>query len=180
MHIARRSQLCQPHAARFSHEEDRQWAAALHPVSAVPSAALFSGPILDAPVAVDDDNTAEEHPLKGVRFAALKAPGPSGARAEHFSEMLATSRKRLANKLLRAMGKVLSLIETGGLCDEARWITRTRSFNIPKKNGAKPRNIKSGEFLRSSAARRLIQKSGPALRRTLVGMRQWGVKMPKW
>ena len=27
-------------------------------------------------------------PLKGVRFGALKAPGPSGARAEHLAELL--------------------------------------------------------------------------------------------
>ena len=92
--------------------------------------------------------------------------------------MLGTSRRRLANKLLRSLGRVLDLIEQGGLCNEARWITRTRSFNIPKKLGKKPRNIKSGEFLRSSAARRIVHRGAGDLRPALVSMRQWGVAIP--
>lgn len=119
---------------RYTSEEDRNWTATLHPVSVDPVSALLSDNSMERTLPAGDEDEEEEHPLKGVRFNALKAPGPSGTRAEHFSEMLGSSRKRLANKLLRAIGKVLVLVESGGLCDEARWITRTRSFNIPKKH----------------------------------------------
>ena len=92
--------------------------------------------------------------------------------------MLGTSRKRLANKLLRALGGVVDLIQAGGLCEEARWMTRTRMFNIPKKSCKISRTIKSGEFLRSSAARRILRQGAPKLRPIFVAMRQWGVAIP--
>ena len=115
---------------RYTICEEREWTTALHPAPVDPEAALFTGDIGNGLMPDENSRDEPDYPLKGVRFSSLKAPGPSGTRAEHFSELLG-ARKRIANKLLRALGKVLNLIECGGLCPEARWIARTRTFNIP-------------------------------------------------
>ena len=77
--------------------------------------------------------------MRGVRFAALKAPGPSGMRAEHLSELLGIPRKRVANKLLGSLSKLARVIKQGLLCEDARWITRSRTIFIGEKHSDEPR-----------------------------------------
>ena len=50
------------------------------------------------------------HPLQGVRFAALRGPGPSGTRPEDLAEMLGVLRRRVASKATRALGLLLDVI----------------------------------------------------------------------
>ena len=121
---------------------------------------------------------APQHSLKGVRFAALKAPGPTGTRAEHMSELLGVRRKRVASKGMRALGSLLEVIEAGGLPEEARWVAFTKTVLIEKKVGPAPRTIKIGEALRATSAQRVLKSAAAKVRPTLVRMRQWGVSLP--
>ena len=130
---------------------------------------------LQDPDPVDEDYV---HPLKGVHFAALKAPGPSGLRPEHLSELLGVPRRRVANRLLKALGKLIDLIGKGRLFNDARWITRSRTIFIPKKSGKAPRPLKVGEVLRSSNAKRLLKQNMPKIRSTFIQKRQWGIAVP--
>ena len=70
-----------------------------------------------------------------MRFGALKAPGPSGARPEHLAELLGVKRRRTGNRLSRALQTVLWRIESGEMPEEARWITRSRTIFLKKKLG---------------------------------------------
>jgi hypothetical protein len=116
--------------------------------------------------------------LQGVRIAALKAPGPSGMRPEHLSELIGVHRRRVANRLLRFLGDLLDAVNGGALAEEARWMTRSRTIRLEKKGSCMPRPIKVGEVLRAAAAKRLLRSVGPRLRAHFVGMRQWGVSLP--
>ena len=119
-----------------------------------------------------------EHPLKGVRFAAMTGPGPTGTRAEHAKELLAGRSRRVCNRLCRAMAAVQHKIKCGQLIEEARWIKRTRLVLIEKKNSRTPRPIRVGEFLRASTCKRLQRQAAPRLRRAFRTYHQWGVSMP--
>ena len=116
-------------------------------------------------------------PLKGVRYASLTAPGPSGTRPEHISDMLSVARRTDANKLQRALAMIYAAADSGVLPTEARWLTRTRLCWQRKKTG-KPRPVKMGEFLRSAYAKKLISRHKSKLRKVFLGMHQWGVGMP--
>ena len=120
--------------ANPSADSTMHWARELHPSAWDPTSALAAPSPQgggQAPQAAADGE--HDHPLRGVRFAALKAPGPSGLRPEHIAELLGVRRRRLANKLLRALGRLLDAIAGGRLCEEARWITRSRSIFIEKR-----------------------------------------------
>ena len=108
--------------------------------------------------------------MRGVKSAALKAPGPSGTRPEHISELIGIRRKRTANKLLRSLGALLDQIEQGSLSENSRWITRSRSIFVGKKAGKDPRPLKIGEVLRATAAKRLLRRNAPKLRPIFVKM----------
>jgi hypothetical protein len=161
--------------AELSPAENKRWATELHP-----SAADRGGSLSGNDMAVEEDaNLAEsqcqsnaDHPLAGVRFAALKAPGPSGTRPEHLSELLGIHRRRVANRLLRSLGMLLDVISEGGLSEEGRWIARSRTIFIEKKTGADPRPIKIGEVLRAASAKRLLRRLSPRLRQTFISMHQ--------
>jgi hypothetical protein len=120
----------------------------------------------------------DEHPLSGVRFAALTAPGPTGTRAEHAKELLSCHNRRMANRLCRAMAGVQRKIRDGDLIAEAGWIKSTRLVLLAKKGSATPRPVRVGEFLRGAVAKRLQRQAAPRLRRTLRSYHQWGVAMP--
>ena len=45
-----------------------------------------------------------KHALHCVKFAALSAAGPSGARPEYLKEMLSIRQRSIANKLYKAIG----------------------------------------------------------------------------
>ena len=126
----------------------------------------------------DPPRGEEEHPLKGVRFASLTAPGPSGERPEHAKELLSCHSRQVANRLCRAMGALQRKIKAGALIEEARWIKRSRLVFLEKKGSVKPRPIRVGEFLRSTVAKRLQRQAAPRLRKTFRAYHQWGVAMP--
>ena len=105
----------------------------LHPESCEAGAALADTPT-NRPVAISqDDAVDDEHLLKGLHFLALKAPGPSGSRLEHISEILGIRRKRLARRALRALHKGLKITEIAAHDEGARWITRSRTIFLEKK-----------------------------------------------
>ena len=152
--------------AAMTPQQNKQWAERLHPPARNSTAALSDAPRreacqnapgpLDGPSG-DSSSRTPGHPLRGVRFGALKAPGPSGMRPEHISELLSVSRRRLASRLLGALGQLLDAVSRGELHAAARWSTFTRTIYIEKKSGPEPRAIKIGEVLRAAAAKRLLR-----------------------
>ena len=114
------------------------------------------------------------NPLKGMQFGALKAPGPSGMRPEHLSELMAV-RRRVANKVMQGLGALMKRTRQGELCEEARWVTFSRTIFISKKGGKAPRPIKVGELIRSVAARATLNKNEKQLRMLLARSNQFGV-----
>ena len=122
----------------FSNEENRTWADKLHPRSRNPVEACSRG---DPTQPASDDPTDEAepgddgyiHPLSGVRFAALKAPSPSGLRPEHLSELLGVSRRRVATAYYEPLAgswtaskKEISQITYAGLTVLARFSLRKK------------------------------------------------------
>jgi hypothetical protein len=79
---------------------------------------------------------------------------------------------------MRALAKLIGVMEAGKLVEAARWVTFTRTIFIEKKTGPAPRTLKVGEVLRSTTAKRLLQANAPKLRPKLVRMRQWGISLP--
>ena len=82
----------------------------------------------------NDDNHDIIYSLKGVRFKALSAPGPSGARPEHLREMMACSNKQLGRRLLQSISKFVDAASRGLLPDESRFILDSRLVYLKKKN----------------------------------------------
>eukprot|EP00973_Karenia_brevis_P052651 7314478-Karenia_brevis.AAC.1 len=119
-----------------------------------------------------------EHPLQGVRFSAMTAPGPTGTRPEHASDCFAVRKKRLVTRFKRALLKVQEMEEKGLLPNHARWLLRTRLVFLEKPSSNKPRPIRVGEFLRAAFAKRLMRREGHALWPVFRSMHQWGVQMP--
>ena len=118
-----------------------------------------------------------DRPFSGLHCAALTAPGPTGTRSEHITDLLNVPRRIHANKIHAALSALFSRISAGSLPPAARWLTRTRLCWQRKKNG-KPRPIKMGEFLRSAYAKRLVNVSQVHLRTKTLHMHQWGVNLP--
>jgi hypothetical protein len=171
--------------AAYTAAEQKLWAHKLLPKSDTPSVALaphrappaaVPRPNLRVPAGAADDE--QDHPLKGVRYSALTAPGPSGARPEHAKEMLGIRRRPLARRLLRALGEVHSKAAAGTLGDHARWLLRTRLVYLEKKGSTTPRPVRIGEFLRTSFSKKLVKTAAAGLRPKLLDMHQWGVCMP--
>lgn len=86
--------------AHFTSDEEIKWAEKLLP----------AGPGIQDQARLQTRLTAsgdeDDHPLKGVRYAALTARGPSGARPEHAKDVLGIRRRHFANRWLRAIEKV--------------------------------------------------------------------------
>ena len=109
-----------------------------------------------------------------MAFGALKSPGPSGLRPEHLGEMLSV-RRRISNKLVDALALFTKVAQRGGLAQQARWITYSKTVMIGKKAGKTPRPIKVSELLRSIAARKNLNKAEGPIRRLLARNNQFGV-----
>ena len=118
-----------------------------------------------------------DRPFSGLHYAALTAPGPTGTRPEHITDLLNVPRRVHANKIHAALSALFCRISAGTLPPAARWLTRTRLCWQRKKNG-KPRPIKMGEFLRSAYAKRLVNLAQVHLRTKTLHMHQWGVNLP--
>ena len=158
----------------FPEEEDKRWAQELLPISELGSAA-HSDPHLAPPPALPESTW--DRPFSGLHYAALTAPGPTGTRPEHITDLLNVPRRIHANKIHAALSELFRRISAGSLPPAARWLTRTRLCWQRKKNG-KPRPIKMGEFLRSAYAKRLVNLSQVHLRTKTLHMHQWGVNLP--
>ena len=173
--------------AHFSAADDRAWADKLLPKTTLPGGSLAAaapqtqqpaapGPNLD--VAASPQHDTDEWPLKGVRYSALTAPGPTGTRPEHLKELLGVRQRTVANRLVRALSALHKALQNGTLGSSGRWLLRTRLVWLKKKTGTAPRPVKIGEVLRTSFAKRLARKGEAALRPKLAGMHQWGLAMP--
>ena len=158
----------------FNEQEDVRWAQELLPTSNLgPSA--HSDPNLAPPPALPESTS--DRPFSGLHYAALPAPGPTGTRPEHITDLLNVPRRVHANKIHAALSALFCRISAGTLPPAARWLTRTRLCWQRKKNG-KPRPIKMGEFLRSAYAKRLVNLAQVHLRTKTLHMHQWGVNLP--
>ena len=136
----------------FEEQEDLTWAKELLPISTFGSASLQrpgAGTSSTFPLSEDWDR-----PFAGLHCAALAAPGPTGSRAEHVTDMPSVPRRIHANKLHAALSAVFCRISAGTLPPAARRLTRTRLCWQRKKSG-KPRPIKMGERLRLVNQRRV-------------------------
>ena len=173
--------------AHFIAVEDRAWADQLLPKTSLPGGSLSAapphsdrpalpGPDLNPAASPQDDS--DEWPLKGVRYSALIAPGPTGTRPEHLKELLGVRQRTVANRLVRALCHLHSALQKGILGSSARWRLRTRLVWLKKKTGRAPRPVKIGEVLRTSFAKRLARKGEAVLRPKLAEMHQWGLAMP--
>jgi hypothetical protein len=142
-------------AMQVSPEDSLHWANVLHPPSrkqdwAAPhfeAGSASGGPAqwlpatgIDASATQSTAKIVTNNPLRGIRFGALKAPSPSGARPEHLAELLGVRRRRTGNKLAKALDKLLERIEAGSLPEEARWLCRSRTIFLEKKTGKAPRD----------------------------------------
>ena len=172
--------------ARFTHEDEVRWAGVLLPASGAPDVA-FSTNMDTQGVAAGTvqqhrqqhpTTEGDQHPLSGVRYTALTAPGPTGTRPEHCAECLGIRQKPLARRLARAMRLVQQQIEDGTLCEHARWILRTRLVFLRKPDSDTPRPIRIGEFLRTSTAKRMIKRHVAKLRPKFLQTHQWGIDVP--
>jgi hypothetical protein len=166
----------------FDAGEESTWVQQLLPVSSDRAAALCQRDEPSAATALSEEPQPaplnyDDSPLKGVRYSSLTAPGNSGTRAEHISDMLSVRGRIHANRLLKSLTMLHSAIDQKALPRSARWITSTRLCWQRKKNRA-PRPIKMGEFIRSSYAKHLVHKNRAKLRTTLIGMHQWGIGTP--
>eukprot|EP00959_Pyramimonas_sp_CCMP1952_P174854 3654119-Pyramimonas_sp.AAC.1 len=83
--------------ADLSADSNMHWARELHPPARDRASALAAPSPQGGGQALQAAPDGEPgHPLRGVRFAALQAPGPSGLRPEHIAELLGVRRRRLA------------------------------------------------------------------------------------
>ena len=158
----------------FNEQEDVRWAQELLPTSNLgPSA--HCDPHLAPPPALPESTW--DRPFSGLHYAALTAPGPTGTRPEHITDLLNVPRRIHANKIHAALSALFCRVSVGTLPPAARWLTRTRLCWQRKKNG-KPRPIKMGEFLRSAYAKRLVNLSQVHLRTKTLHVHQWVVNLP--
>ena len=168
----------------LSPAEQRSWADTLLPLSRFPQDAICSSPTGNSATAEEQQQQpvygtdASQHPLKGIRFAALSAPGPSGARPEHIKEALQAKSRVLTGKLLKAIGRLERMAVAGKLPDSMRWITRSRLIFLKKATGNKPRPIRIGELLRRIIGKHMAHGHRSEFSAVFGSMRQWGVGTP--
>ena len=155
--------------------DQRTWAAQLLPPDNGPARA--PGPRPEAAAHHDDVEPASS-PLEGVRFAALSGPGLSGMRPEHIRDMLNCGRRRVSNRLLRALQVTEALAAGGDLPDAWRWMLDSRLAYIKKKRSATPRPIRVGEVWRRLVAKWLLHKHVPTVRKCMLEHHQYGVSVP--
>jgi hypothetical protein len=127
---------------------------------------------------VDDDDHVVVKSLKGVRFKALSAPGPSGARPEHLRELLDCSNKRTARVLANSVSAFVDTATHGKLVEDTRFILDSRLVFLKKKRGSVPRPIRVGELWRRVVAKRLLYDNKVDIAAVCKDARQFGVGFP--
>ena len=160
---------------RLTPQQQREWGAKLLPQAehSTPAAAV----VQPAPVDQVTGGT-ETHPLKGIYFPPMTAPGPSLTRPEHIQEMLSVRRRCVANRLLRAIGRAVEMGLGGVLPDAARWILGSGVTFLEKPGKDEPRPIRAGEWLRKVIGKTLINRHRKTIRKVMVSLRQFGVALP--
>ena len=160
--------------ASSSGEEEKYFAELLLPRRDHPDNAL-SGAVLP----VDDDEVPEiQCSLKGVRFKALSAPGPTGARPEHLKELLGIKNKRISRRLVQSVSKFVDVASKGALPNNAAFLLDSRLMFLRKKRGPKPRPIRVGELWRRVVAKRLMHDHHADIASMCKAARQFGVGFP--
>ena len=160
--------------AALSEEEQLAWARKLLPNSASLLGALFSGDSGE-----EEDQVGERtFCMQGIRFTALSAPGPSGARPEHFKEALANPRRQVRSALSKSIDDVVNMAMRGDLPDVARWILDSRLVYLKKKASNTPRPVRIGEVFRRIIGKRLKNDLSSDVSKTFLEHRQFGVGVP--
>ena len=87
---------------------------------------------------LDPDTASSQeipNPMAGVRFASMTGPGPSGFRPEHVAAMLTCNRRRVVNRLMRAISEAQNFAAAGTLLAEGwAWVMDSRLIYIAKKS----------------------------------------------
>lgn len=171
--------------ADLSLEEQSMWASRLLPSSNRPDEALAapSAPAVAENVDTEQANdttsrVGARRALEGVRFAALSAPGPSGARPEHLQDALSSRPRGPSNRLRTAIAELQTKTAAGDLPACARWILGSRLVFLKKKKGTAPRPIRVGELWRREVAKSLVSKARSEFQSLLINARQFGVLAP--
>ena len=103
----------------FNEQEGVRWAQELLPTSNLGSSA-HCGPHLAPPPALPESTW--DRPFSGLHYAALTAPGPTGTRPEHITDLLNVPRRIHANKIHAALSALFCRISAGTLPPAARWL----------------------------------------------------------
>ena len=144
--------------AELSPEEQQEWATKLLPRSVRMDEGRLQhdgGVEEDAPVEATSFGGSRKI-LSGVHFAALSAPGPSGARTEHLQEALGARPRSISSRLARAIAELQTAAAAGTLPESSRWILGSRLVYLKKKKGSAPRSMRIGEFWRRLITKRLL------------------------
>ena len=158
--------------------DEQKWVEELLPGSRFPDEALSESVdgMADRTETGSRDNT--RHVLKGIRFGALSAAGPSGCRPEHLNDALSAQPRSTASRLLRAITEFNEVASVGGLADHCRWLLGSKLVFLRKKVGNKPRPIRIGEFWRRVVAKKLVQINAATSRKIFARARQFGISVP--
>ena len=138
---------------------------------------IRSAPFLGAQSTYGTDDA--EHPLRGVRFGPLSAPGPSGARPEHIKEALMAKSRPVTNKLLRSLERLEKAASKGTLPETMGWLRRSRLMYLKKKTGVKLRPIRIGEILRRIISKRSVRTHRSRIQLGVKAHRQGAVAIPR-
>ena len=137
---------------------------------------IRSAPFLGAQSTYGTDDA--EHPLRGVRFGPLSAPGPSGARPEHIKEARMAESRPVTNKLMRSLERPEKAVLKGALPDTMGWLRRSRLMFLKKKTVVKLRPIRIGENLRRIISNRSVRTHRSRIQLAMKAHRQWAVAIP--
>ena len=159
--------------ADLSDVDQRQWAAQLLPCSSRPVEALAG-----AAYSSDDEvagEVAAGSALHGVRFGALSAAGPTGARPEHVRDAMTCKPRAASTQLARAISLLHQTAMAGQLSDQTRWLLDSRLVFLKKKVGLAPRPVRVGELWRRIVAKKAAHGVRDGMKASLLNHRQFGV-----
>jgi hypothetical protein len=166
---------------QLSPEQQRHWAGKLLPRAEHPAPAIArpaqEGTRPQAESQVNPNGQGPESPLKGIRFAPMTAPGPSGRRNEHVRELLSVRKRSVANRLLRLLGDAIRAGLEGALPPAARWILGSGVTFLEKAGKEAPRPIRAGEWLRKVIGKSLLLKHKDTIIKLMFELHQYGVNM---
>ena len=148
-------------------EEKRAWAAKL-----IPTSERGDGAFAELrPV----EGSQGEDALKEISFAAMSAPGPSGAPHEHLRSFLLIKRKCVVNRLLGVLETSLGRALGGDLAGGAHWVLHSQHTFLCKPGSDTPRPIRVGDHLRRLVGKHLLVKFGARRRKVMLRFLQFGV-----